>query len=154
MSVINFDFDSVPDMDDFSTLPEGDYSCELESVEEKNTRAGDEMWSLKFRVLNEEYENRIIFDNMVFSDNEKAQQRVKLICSRLGLNTKGRTTLSPDMIEGKQCIISVIETEYIDAAEKTKRRNEVEFSGYKTIEKEGGNSSEGNSENEDDNIPF
>jgi len=79
MPVINFS--KVDDVQDYSPLPEGKYLCELSEVEETSTQYGDEMWKLKFEVVDGEHIGRYIFDNMVFS--EAALKRVKLICSRL-----------------------------------------------------------------------
>jgi hypothetical protein len=152
--VISFDFDSVPDMDDFSPMPEGDYLCELEDIEPKDTQSGNRMWNLKFRVVEGECEKRIIFDNMVFSDNEKTQQRVKLVCSRLGLNTEGMTRLTPDLLIGRQCIVSTFIDEYADEEGNCKKRNKVPFAGYQSIDGDTANTGISKDDDDEDDIPF
>ena len=72
------DFSNVDDVQDFSPLPDGKYLCQLSGIEEATTQNGDEMWKLRFEVVQEDHIGRLIFDNMVFS--EAALKRVKLIC--------------------------------------------------------------------------
>ena len=122
------DFANVDDVQDFSPLPDGEYLCRLAEIEEASTHAGDEMWKLKFEVADGEYAGRYIFDNMVFS--EAALKRVKLICSRLGIDVSGEVELTPSMLEGATCIIRTEIEEYEDNEGRTKRRNVVPFAGY------------------------
>ena len=70
------------------------------------------MWKLRFEVLDGEYRGRYIFDNMVFSD--AALKRVKLICSRLGLDVSGEVELTPEVIMGRKCWVTVETEEYED----------------------------------------
>ena len=121
-------FSKVDDVQDYSPLPDGKYLCELSEVEETNTQYGDEMWKMKFEVIHGEHIGRYIFDNMVFS--EGALKRVKLICSRLGLDTSGELDLTPGVIEGRKTHISVLTEAYTDSEGKTKKRNIVPFAGY------------------------
>jgi hypothetical protein len=122
------DFDKVDDVQDFSPLPEGKYFCRLTEVEEASTQFGDEMWKLRFAVAAGQYQGRYIFDNMVFSD--AALKRVKLICSRLGINASGQLDLKPSHIKGRTCNVTVEVEEYEDNEGKTKKRNVVPFAGY------------------------
>jgi len=126
------DFDKVDDVQDFSPLPEGKYFCRLAEVEEASTQYGDEMWKLRFAVAAGKYQGRYIFDNLVFS--EAALKRVKLICSRLGLDVSGQIDLSPSSIKGRACNVTVELEEYEDNEGKTKRRNVVPFAGYERAE--------------------
>lgn len=122
------DFDKVDDVQDFSPLPEGKYFCRLAEVEEAVTQYGDEMWKLRFAVASGPYQGRYIFDNLVFS--EAALKRVKLICSRLGIDISGELDLVPSMIKGRTCNVAVDVEEYEDSEGKTKKRNVVPFAGY------------------------
>jgi hypothetical protein len=121
-------FAEVDNVQDFSPVPQGKYPCRLVEVEEASTQYGDEMWKLKFEITEGEYAGRFIFDNMVFS--EAAMKRVKLICSRLGLNTSGEVDLTPGMLEGCSCLLSVEVEDYEDHEGRIKKRNVVPFAGY------------------------
>jgi len=122
------DFSTVDDVQDFTPLPDGKYLCRLAEIEEASTQYGDEMWKLKFVVAKGPYQGRYIFDNLVFS--EAAMKRVKLICSRLGLDVSGEIELTPSMLEGKVCYLTVETEDYEDQEGKTKSRNVVPFAGY------------------------
>lgn len=122
------DFDTVDDVQDFSPLPDGKYLCRVTEVEEAATQYGDEMWKVRFVVDAGPHRGRYIFDNMVFS--EAALKRVKLICSRLGLNVSGALDLTSASIKGRSCYVTVETEEYEDQEGNTKRRNVVPFAGY------------------------
>lgn len=122
------DFNRVDDVQDFSPLPDGRYLCRLAEVEEAATQYGDEMWKLRFVVESGPHRGRYIFDNMVFSD--AALKRVKLICSRLGLDVSGELDLTPSLIKGRRCYVTVETEEYEDYEGNTKQRNVVPFAGY------------------------
>lgn len=122
------DFAKVDDVDSYSPLPDGSYLCRLTEVETDVTRNGDEMWKLRFTVEDGPHAGRYIFDNMVFS--LAAMKRVKLICSRLELDTTGEVDLNPDLVKGRRCVVSVQTEEYVDDNNQTKSRNVVPFAGY------------------------
>jgi len=122
------DFNNVDDVQDFSPLPDGKYLCRVAEVEEAATQYGDEMWKLRFVVESGPHRGRYIFDNMVFSD--AAMKRVKLICSRLGLNVSGELDLTPAVIKGRSCYVTVETEEYEDQEGNSKKRNVVPFAGY------------------------
>lgn len=122
------DFNRVDDVQDFSPLPDGQYLCRVAEVEEAATQYGDEMWKLRFVVESGPHRGRYIFDNMVFSD--AALKRVKLICSRLGLDVSGELDVTPALIKGRTCYITVESEEYEDQEGNTKWRNVVPFAGY------------------------
>ena len=126
------DFSKVEDVQDYTPLADGKYLCKLSEVEESETQYGDEMFKLRFEVVQGEHTGRIIFDNMVFS--EAAMKRVKLICSRLGLDVSGEIDVKPSMLEGRKCYVSVITEEYEDSEGKTKKRNVIPFAGYERAE--------------------
>ena len=126
MTVI--DFSRIEDVNDFTPLPEGQYLSRVDDVGITTTKSGDEMWRLRFVVEEGEYAGRYIFDKLVFSD--AALTRVKLICSRLGLDVSGKVELTPELIEGCTCVISVQIEDYEDNEGETKTRNIVPFKGY------------------------
>lgn len=122
------DFNHVDDVQDFSPLPEGKYLCRIAEVEEASTQHGDEMWKLRLVVESGPYRGRYIFDNLVFSS--AALKRVKLICGRLGLDVSGELELTPSLIKGRGCYVTVGTEEYEDHGGITKKRNVVPFAGY------------------------
>ncbi len=122
------DFSKIDDVQDFSPLPPGKYPCRLVEVEEAKTQYDDEMWKLRFQVASGPHAGRFIFDNLVFS--EAAIKRAKLICSRLGLDVSGELELTPEMLKGRACQVTVDVQDYEDQEGKTKKRNVVPFAGY------------------------
>lgn len=131
------DFNDVPDTEDFSPLPDGDYRCRCDEIKEEVSKNGNDMWNMTFIVTGGEYKNRKIFDNMVFT--EKAMNRVKLISHRLGgieVDTIGEIDLRPPMFIGKEVILTVIETSYADSEGNEKKKNKVIFGGYAAIKDE------------------
>jgi len=126
---MKIDFSKFDEATDFTPLPEGKYLCVLANVEETTTKETSQpLWKLKFRVIEGEFEGRAIFDNMVFT--EKAMKRVKLMCSRLGLDVSKEIDLVPSMIQGKNVVITVEVGEYEDSNGKKKPKNVVPFAGY------------------------
>jgi len=140
-------FDQIGDIDDFTPLEEDTYLCRLAEVEEATTQFGDELWKLRWVVAEGPYQGRFIFDNMVFS--EAALKRVKLICSCLGLEVSGEVDITPELIKGRMCYVTVeVEEEEVEEG-KIKSRNVVPFAGYAPADKEGSNG-----EDDDENLPF
>ncbi|MCG3204354.1 MAG: hypothetical protein KCHDKBKB_01069 [Elusimicrobia bacterium] len=127
------DFNKIDDVVDFSPLPPGKYHCKVTEVEEASTQNGDEMWNVRFQVMGGEHMGRYIFDRLVFSS--AAIKRVKLVCSRLGLDVSGELDLTPQMIIGRSCLLSVLNEEYEDGEGAKKMRNVVPFAGYEKAEK-------------------
>ena len=126
------DFSNVDDVQDYSPLPAGRYLVTLTEVEEATTKYGDEMWKLRFVVDEGQCKGRYIFDNLVLS--KAAQKRVKFICSRLGFDVSGVLDLTPDLIKGSRCFVSVEVEEYTDQEGETRNRNRVPFAGYEQFD--------------------
>lgn len=129
MPIVNF-----PDHNEsaFNPVPEGEYEVEVVKIEPRSTYAGDEMWGLHLRIVSGPHAGRKIFDNMVFS--EAAMNRVKLICSRLGIDVSKQMDLTENMLLGKHCIIKTVIREYEDRERVKKLKNEIPFAGYKRID--------------------
>ena len=138
-------FDDVPDAEDYTPVPKGRYLCRVAEVHEDVTQSGDEMWHLWLEIAQGDHAGRFLFDNMVFS--EKALKRVKLICSRLGLDVSGEIDLVPEMITDHMCWVIADVEEYEDAAGQLKRRNFVPFAGYERY-------TESEKSQNDDDLPF
>jgi hypothetical protein len=159
------DFDKYDEAGDFTPIPDGRYPAELDRIQDdRTTGAGDEMWGLRFVILQAPHQGRFVFDNLVFS--EGAMGRVKLICSRLGVNVTGEVDLTPKLLLNRRCIIEVYTEEYEVTDEetgetKTKRRNAIPFAGFEKYEDDDGggpsdhgSTSEDSGESEDDDLPF
>jgi hypothetical protein len=141
------DFTTIEDVDSYSPIPASRYRCELADIEESATRNGDELWKLRFIVTEGEHADRCVFDNMVFS--QRAYPRVKLICSRLGLDVNEAVDLTPQMLVGRACILSVDVEEYEDASGAMRKRNVVPYNGYG---RDGGGA--GGADRDADGAPF
>jgi len=122
------DFSHVGDVQDFSPVPAGKYLCRLVGLEEASTQNGDEMWKLRFEIIKGAHAGRLVFDNLVFS--EAALKRVKLICSRLGLDVSKELDLTPELLKGRVAILTVDTEPYEDTEGRKKQRNTVPFAGY------------------------
>ncbi len=132
------DFPSTPDADEFSPIPEGQYLCKvIESKKLDNTAKGFEQWQLTFEVVDakSEYCGKRFWDRLFFS--EGGMPRVKLICSRLGIDVTKKIDLEPEMLLEKFVNIEVIIDEYEYEGEDGKKkgkRNKVPFAGYEEVE--------------------
>jgi len=122
------DFSAVEDAKDFTPLPEGEYLCRVDNVEESLTGAGAEMWKLRLAVVSGEHKGRYVFDNLVFS--EKALKRAKFVLRCLGIDVSGEIDVTREMIVGKQANVRVDLEEYADDEGREKKRNRVPFAGY------------------------
>lgn len=121
------DFAAIEEASDFTPVPEDRYLCKLTEVEEKTTDHGDEMWKFKFEIQNGKYKGRYLFDQLVFS--EAALKRVKLVCSRFGLDVTGEVDLVPEMVKGK-LIYVLAEDDFYEKDGKRIPTNKVGFAGY------------------------
>jgi hypothetical protein len=134
------DFSTIEDAKTFTPVPEGSYHCEVASVEQTTTGKGAEMWKLKLKVLEGENAGRLVFDQLVFS--AAAMKRVKLVCSRLGLDTSGELDLTPAMLRGRSALVTVQIEEYVDDDGRERSRNKIPFDAYETVGAQAGDGDE------------
>lgn len=125
-----FDARSVDEAGDFTPIPEGTYPCECQSIETKSTKSGDVMWNIKWRVISGEYEGKIFYDNLVFS--EAALSRVKLVAKRVALLDvdSGPVDFETRHLQDKCAMITVEINEYTNDQGKQVRNNKPTFGGY------------------------
>jgi hypothetical protein len=124
-------------VDDAKSLPPaGLYVCAVASVKEGETRDGDEMWRVRYKVIKGEQAGKVFFDNLVFS--EAAMPRVKLACKALGIDTTAEVELNSEDILGLICSVRLEPSEYVDKRGKTKQTVSVPFDGYGPAGGEGG----------------
>jgi hypothetical protein len=125
------DFSTVEDAKSFTPVPAGSYAVDVDSIEGTYTSGGDEMWKMRLKVLDGPHAGRFLFDNLVFS--QRAMKRVKLICSKLGLETSGEVDLTPRMLRGKTCRVTVEVEDFVDDEGREKQRNNIPYAGYEAI---------------------
>ena len=64
-------------------VPFGNYEVKVDRMEAKNSKSGNPMVSIWFRILNGKFENSIIFYNGVFHEDWMRHRVVKMICAIL-----------------------------------------------------------------------
>ena len=95
---------------------------------------------------------------MFFS--QAALKRVKLICARLGLDVSGEIDLTPSLITGRTCYVTVGIEEYEDHQGNLKKRNVVPFAGYERADADNtsapatGGEGGGPEDDSEDDLPF
>ncbi len=103
-------------VDDFEKIPDGEYNCLLEEVTaRKSENTGTNWISLKFSIIEGEYENRLLFVPYFFTEKtaEKSVQRITKLAYEFGyeipidsfssLETLAKTLNS---MAGNQAIVS------------------------------------------------
>ena len=129
-------FPDVDEAEDFSPLPDGEYLCRLTAIDAgKQTTQGAEMWELRFTVEDDNYRSRAIFDRISFG--AKALPRIKLLCSRLGLDVSQGLDIRPESIRGRQCFVTVGTETYTDKQGKEREKNTAPYAGFRSLESEG-----------------
>lgn len=125
-------FADVEEAEDFSLLPDGVYLCAVQAIDDTvKTQAGDEMWDIRFRVEEGDYKGRAIFDRISFG--KKALPRVKLLCSRLGMDVEGEVNVQAGHLLGRKVFVNVETEEYVDRGGNEKTRNTVPFAGFMAV---------------------
>lgn len=126
------DFSKIEDSPDFTPVPEGKYLVEVVEVEELSTDKGDEQWKLKMEILEGEYCGKFIYDRLFFTD--RAYPRLKLVCSRLGIDVSGEMDLEPELLNHRLVFVDVKIEDY-EKDGKTKQKNNVPYAGYEHTSK-------------------
>lgn len=146
-----YNWDEIECGDGYAPMSPGIYPCQLINIDEKLTQFGDELWNLKWVVLEGEYKGRYIFDNLVFS--KAALKRVKLVCARLGIHLRGEVELTKDMLLGKKVFVEINIEEYQDKKGIIREKNSVPFDGYQSVHVEKTKPAE-SAEDENEDLPF
>ena len=93
---------------EFPVMEPGTYVCEVERVEDKKTKKGDEMTSILLRVKEGEYENFVVWANILMQPTKKfGRQRAKQFLHSPGLNTNAKRSYTTGNWVGKRCIVKV-----------------------------------------------
>ena len=128
------DYSDTPDTQEFTPLPAGEYLVAVDNIDERTTKSGDEMWNVRYKVVEGDHTGRFVFDNIVFS--EPAKGRCKLIFKRLGFNVERPFTVEPDALYGKSVYITVEDNEYVTNSGIHRKNNKVPFDGYRSADQE------------------
>lgn len=126
MPMVNWD--KIKDSE-YTLIPDGDYAVIVQEVVEKNAKTGIMYWDVEFMISDGDFAGHKLHDKLFFS--EKALNRVKMACHRLGVNTTGEYDFQPHTLIGRTCILTVLTEEYRDNNNTTKQRNLVPYDGYK-----------------------
>jgi hypothetical protein len=132
---MDLNFDEIGELGEYEPVPEGTYTCRVAKVEEKQTRHGHDMWTLRLEIEDGEFAGRSIFDRMVFS--KAALPRAKMIFNCLGIDTRGSRAVTPDTIIGRRCRVEAVIKSYADDDGVERFTNKVPFEGYAPVDDDG-----------------
>lgn len=91
MATINFDATKVEPQEAFTVLPAGSYIAQIEESEIRPTKSGTgQMLKLKWRILDGQYKNRVVFGNLnIVNQNPEAekigQRQLSALCHAAGV---------------------------------------------------------------------
>lgn len=122
------DWNSVEEKD-FAPIPEGTYVAKIESVDVKETKKQDEMWSVKFNIEEGDYANKKVFTNLIF--NEGGYGSIKKLYSAIFGAKLPKSCDTSDIIDEK-VQIDVVHTEY-----NGKTYANVAYAGFASIDEDG-----------------
>src|SRR5438046_9826196 len=89
-----FDVDSEEGLPEISLLPAGKYPAEIEDAQVGPTKNGNgQAVNLKWRIVDGEYENRVVFQSILITHTSEEAQRIgrgmfKDVCFSCGLTGK------------------------------------------------------------------
>lgn len=107
-------YSGVDEAMEFEPLPENVYPVEIEKVEEKQTRNGDPLIRIRYKVVSGKCKNRKLFDQVVlFQGDAKGAGITKHFLHVIGEPYEGEFEIEPDNWIGKQLNVKVIvDSEY------------------------------------------
>ncbi len=118
-------------LDNGRILPDGTYRCLVARIELDQTRSGDEWWRLRLGVVDGPHHGRALFDDIYFS--ERALPRAIHFCQALGLKLHGSTEVTPQMCQGRECLVTIHSETYVNRDGQECRRNVVDYDGYAAV---------------------
>lgn len=125
-------WDDVEELD-FTPIPEGKYVVEIDDVKIDKTKAGDEMWKVRFNVIGPvgekpKFAGRKLFTNLV--DNEGGHGNFKKIYSAI-FGTKLPKTQERGDILNEKLVVDVTIGEY-----NGKPNNQIPYAGFHKLEED------------------
>ena len=127
------DFGRVDEVQDFKSIPAGEYTVKIDEVRVGVTRDGSERWAMRLVVTDGDYAGRTAaWDGLAWS--ERGLPRVKFVLSRLGFDVAGRLALEPDDLVGHEAHVRLIEEEQTDATTGRRVvRLKVPYTGWNRV---------------------
>jgi len=124
------DFSRVIDLEEYHSVPAGEYRCRIGEVRVGLTREGNERWGLRLEVADGDYAGRTAaWDSLNWS--ERGLPRVKYVLGRLGYDTRGRVSLDPHDLVGREIQATLQEEEREDPLSGRRMlRLRVPYLGY------------------------
>ena len=132
-NTMTIDFSSVGNIEDFRSVPEGDYPCRISEIRESKSPAGHSRWGIRWEVCHGEWQGRTAcWDSLHWS--ERGLPRAKFLLGLLGFEIQGPLEIDARQLEGKQALVTVVSEEREDPVTGIRRlRNRVPYSGYGTF---------------------
>ncbi len=122
---------------DYAQVPGGTYRCRIDDVRCGTTRAGDERWAVSLVVEDGPHAGKhAAWDSLIFSTRGRARARMVLLA--LGLPAKGRVTIEPKDLLGREAIVELRTAVYTAPSGAAVRRNEVPYDGWRALPAGGG----------------
>ena len=89
---------------EFQNVPEGTYQCQIMEASEKLTSKQQECLSLRFRIMNGEYQDRLLFMTIVY-EWDWAPSMMKSLCQSAGIDWDTVTEVTPELLTNRVCYI-------------------------------------------------
>lgn len=130
--MVHVDFDQIENCDNYASVPNGTYLCQVGEVRARFGDDGSERWGVRWLVIDGPYAGRTAaWDNLSFGS--MGLRRTKLILQRLEVPVDGPQEIVPSSIEGKRARVTVYARERIDPLTHRKViSNRVPFAGVES----------------------
>lgn len=116
----------------FTIIPEGEYVAEIKKVEETKTKKGDDMWKVKFQILEGDFKGSNVTSFFIFKVG--GYGNIKKLYKAIGGFDLAKThNCVPIDIEGEKVIITVAISEYTNKKGKKVKGNSIPYGGFKSI---------------------
>jgi hypothetical protein len=131
---MELDFSHVEEVQDFLSVPPGNYLCRVAEVREGWTRSGDSRWSIRLEVNEGEFAGKTAAWDFV-SFGERGARRAKFVLAALGFPTDGKLSIEPEDLVGRLARVEVLAEERVDEQTGARQvRPRVPFEGYALVQ--------------------
>jgi len=131
--MVRVDFDQVDDAENYVSVPNGSYLCQVGEVRVRAADDGAERWGIRWIVADGAFAGRTAaWDSIAF--HPRGLRRAKLVLARLGVTVDGAQEIRPSAIEGRRAQVTVFAQERVDPV--SGRRvisNRVPFAGVESV---------------------
>jgi hypothetical protein len=127
---MKIDLSQIEEIEEFRSVPTGEYHCKAVEVRESDSPAGHVRWGIRWEIAHGEYQGRTAcWDSLHWS--ERGLPRVKFVLQMLGLKAEGPLDLQTDDLVGREALVEVVPEEREDPVSGIRRlQNRVPFAGY------------------------